>query len=180
MAVLWKRPARPGDVDMQQRFTHTVPYPIDQVISAYRQTAFFLATLKHAGAVTIDILEEKTLPGGGRFWKAKITESSRVPEFLRASDVDIYINESTFQPLSWKIFPNIQADRIALSGTIRLAESDHGTELVYEVALEVGIPLVGTRLELYGLKKIGAECGKQAAFLERWLTDQAAFPRSPS
>ncbi len=158
---------------MRSSFTHSVPSPVDQVVSAYQSTEFFLATLKHAGAVTIEILEERAMPDGGRFWKAKISESSRVPEFLRASDVDIYINESTFRArersLEWKISPHLQMTPIVLTGEIRLVETARGTDVNYEVNLEVRIPLIGPKLEEFGLRRIGIEFRKQAQFLKSWL-----------
>lgn len=183
MAVVSKKmPARPNDSGMQASFSHSVSYPIDRVTAAYRATDFFLATLKHAGAVAIEILEERALPDGGRFWRAKITESSRVPEFLRASDVDIYLNESTFHPnerrLTWCIAPNVQANRIHLSGNILLEALEEGTRLVYDVSLTVRLPFIGSKLESFGMKKIGREFQDQAAFLSEWLGGDRRAPAS--
>jgi hypothetical protein len=155
-------------------FTYTVPARVDQVVEVYKSTAFFLATLKHAGAVTIEILEERSLPGGGRYWRAKITESSRVPEFLRASDLDIYINESAFDPpkrkLTWRIFPNFKTGRFSLSGEIALLDAEAVTRVVYTADLKVRIPLIGRQAETYGLRKIGEELRKQSEFLASWLS----------
>jgi hypothetical protein len=158
---------------VQGRFTYTVPAPIEDLVEVYKKTEFYLSTLKHAGAVSIDILEEKPLPDGGRYWKAKITESSRVPEFLRASDLDIYINESAFSPkerkLTWQIFPNFKTGRFSLKGVIELSESGDTTRAVYTADLRVRIPFIGKQAEAYGLKKIGDEFRKQKDFLTTWL-----------
>lgn len=159
---------------MRNRYTYTVSAPIEEAVAAYKTTEFFIATLKHAGAVTIEILEEKPLPGEGRYWKAKISESSRVPEVLRASDLDIYINESAFNPperkLSWQIRPNFSTGRLSLTGDISLfEEGTNTTRLVYDVSLEVKIPFIGSTAETFGLRKIGEEFRSQAAFLNHWL-----------
>ena len=159
---------------MRDSFTYTVSATVEEAVAAYKTTEFFLATLKHAGAVTIEILEERPLPGEGRYWKAKISESSRVPEFLRASDLDIYINESAFNPpkrkLSWQIRPNFSSGRFSLTGNISLfEEGKDATRLVYDVTLDVKVPLIGSAAEAFGLRKIGEEFRSQAAFLEQWL-----------
>ena len=161
---------------MKDNFTYEVPARIDDVVAAYKTTAFFIATLKHAGAVTIEIVEERPLPDEGRYWKAKITESSRVPEFLRASDLDIYINESAFDPparkLSWKMKPNFSTGRFSLTGEIALFENGDNTRLIYGVNLDLKIPLIGPTAEVLGLRKIGDEFRKQADFLADWLENR--------
>ena len=59
---------------MKNSFTYTAPAPLEDAVAAYKTTEFFIATLEHAGAVTIEILEEKPLPHEGRYWRAKITD----------------------------------------------------------------------------------------------------------
>ncbi len=162
---------------MRDSFTYTVSAPVEEAVGAYKTTEFFIATLEHAGAVSIEILEERPLPGEGRYWKAKISESSRVPEFLRASDLDIYINESAFDPperkLSWQIRPNFSSGRFSLKGEISLFEEGmNATRLVYDVILEVKLPLIGGTAESFGLRKIGEEFRSQAAFLNEWLNQK--------
>ena len=163
---------------MKDVFTFNIPAAIDDVVAAYKTTEFFLATLKHAGAITIDILDEGALPDEGHYWKAKITESTRVPEFLRASDLDIYINESAFDPsagkLSWKIKPNFSAGRFNLNGDIAMSALEDTTQLLYRVNLHSKIPLVRSTAERIGLKKIGEEFKKQADFLTSWVAEKRA------
>ena len=94
---------------MKQQFEFRVPATIHQVEATYQKTDFFLASMERAGARSIKIVEEEPLPDGGRRWKAKITESARLPEFLKTSDILVMINESTFSPsqkqLSFDIRP---------------------------------------------------------------------------
>ena len=143
-----------------------------KVVDTYKKTDFFVASMEKAGALAVEIIEEETLPDGGRRWKAKITEASRLPEFLRTADILVMINESTFHPhkkkLEFNIAPSAKSVRVTLSGTIDLLEQAQETEIVYHVDLSIGIPLFGKKTEALGLKIVGDECGKQAALLERW------------
>ena len=161
---------------MQKTFEFPIKAPIDAVLETYLSTEFFIETMRLAGARSVEILEERDLEDGGRGWKAKITDTARLPEFLRTSDIVVIINESAFHPserkLVWQIMPAVQQRLIRLSGEIRIAEIDGGAALTYDACLDIHIPLFGRKTESLGLQIIGKECAKQAAFLSKWILEK--------
>ena len=157
---------------MREDFVYTVAAHIHQATETYRKTDFFIASMKRAGALQVEVLEDEPLPDGGRRWKAKITENSRIPAFIRASDIVIVINESVFSPsekrLTFRISPAAESVRVRLEGSIEIKERAGATELHYSIDLTVGIPLLGRQTEALGLKIVKEECRKQARLLEEW------------
>lgn len=158
---------------MKVSFEHMVPVAVDDVVGAYMDIDFFVAKQKDAGAITIDVLETEKLPGGKFRWKARVTEPSRVPKFLRKSEVDTYTDDSVVDPerrtLTWKITPEVMAEVFLLSGVVEFHPSGDGTRVVYNTDLEVKIPLVGKKAEKHGLEKTEEACKQQAAFLAGWF-----------
>ena len=159
--------------NMRKTFEFPIEASLDSVLDTYMSTEFFIETMRLAGARSVEILEERDLEDGGRSWKAKITDTGRLPEFLRTSDIVVIINESSFHPserkLVWQIMPAVQQRLIQLNGEIRIAETDGGVTLTYDASLDIHIPLLGRKTESLGLQIIGKECAKQAAFLSKWI-----------
>ena len=149
-------------------------------METYLRTDFFIASMKRAGARSVEIVEEAPLPDGGRRWKAKITESARLPEFLKTSDILIIINESAFSPkekqLTFRIHPASSAIPVRLEGIIHLVDGGATTRLLYDVDLSIKIPLISRKTELLGLKVVGDECRKQAALLGEWAATVEPAP----
>ena len=161
---------------MQKTFEFPISASLGAVLETYLNTDFFIETMRLAGARTVEIVEQRELADGGRSWKAKITDTARLPEFLRTSDIVVIINQSAFHPserkLVWQIMPAVQQRLIRLGGEIRIAETDGGVTLTYDARLDVQIPLFGRKTEALGLQIIGKECAKQAAFLSKWIREK--------
>ena len=164
---------------MKQQFEFSVPVSVDAVVETYKSTAFFIETMKLAGARTVDIIEEEALADGGHRWKARITDTTRLPAFLRVSDIVVIVNESEFHPharkLKFRITPAIPLELVRLTGEIQIEEDGDHAKLIYAVNLQVNIPVIGRRTESPGIQIIGKECKKQAEFLAR----HAAGPADP-
>ena len=158
---------------MKVRYTHTVPAPIGKVLDAYRNTEFYERKQKNSGAITVDVFENEELPNGGFRRVARCSEPSRVPKFLRKSEVDTYVDESVLDAaagtLTWKVTPDKMADVFFLSGKVEFHDRGESTEVVFNVDLTVKIPLVGKKAERIGLEKSEEESDRQAAFLKEWV-----------
>jgi hypothetical protein len=161
---------------MKVSYTHVIPASFAQVMQAYRSTEFYSEKQKASGALSVEILETEE-QGGGKFrMKARCSEPSRVPKFLRKSDVDTYVDDTLLDPaagtLTWKITPQMMADVFFLSGRIDFVADGEQTKVTYNTDLQVKIPLVGNKAEKIGLEKTEQETAKQAAFLEKWTAEQ--------
>ncbi|MCP4676549.1 MAG: DUF2505 domain-containing protein [Deltaproteobacteria bacterium] len=154
-------------------YEHTIPAPRNQVIDAYRTSAFYEEKQKSAGAISVEILEWEELANGDVKWRARITEPSRQPAFIRKSDVDTFEDNSVLSPeagtLSWKITPSTAADKFKLQGLVAFHDEGESTRVVYNIEIEVKIPFVGSKVEKFALDKSEKETAKQAAFLRDWL-----------
>lgn len=161
---------------MKKHFEFSIPVSVDAAVATYKSTAFFIDTMKLAGARTVDIVEEETRSDGGRRWKARITDTAKLPEFLRTSDIVVIVNESEFHPSSrtlyFRIMPSVRLDLIRLTGEIHIEEDGPHTKLHYLIDLKISIPIIGKKTEGPGIQIIGKECKKQAAF----LAERASFP----
>jgi hypothetical protein len=158
---------------MKVSFTHRIPAPLAKVIDAYRSAEFYELKQRNSGATAVEILEASSLPDGAFRLKARVTEPSRVPAFLRKSETDTYVDDSLLDPragtLTWKVTPDRMADVFLLSGRIDFAADGEGTRVTYNTTLEVKIPLVGRKAESIGLEKTEAETAVQAEFLRSWV-----------
>jgi hypothetical protein len=160
---------------MKVSYTHVIPAGFDAVIEAYRSTEFYSEKQRASGALSVEILETEDLPDGKFRMKARCSEPSRVPRFLRKSDVDTYVDDTLLDPeagtLTWKVTPQIMADVFFLSGRIDFVADGDQTKVTYNTDLQVKIPLVGKKAEKIGLEKTEQETARQAAFLKKWVTD---------
>jgi len=160
---------------MKVSYTHVIPATFDAVIEAYRSTEFYSEKQKASGALSVEILETEDQDGGVFRMKARCSEPSRVPKFLRKSDVDTYLDDTLLDPqagtLTWKITPQIMGDVFFLSGRIDFAADGDQTRVTYNTDLSVKIPLVGKKAEKIGLEKTEEETAKQAAFLKKWVAE---------
>jgi hypothetical protein len=158
---------------MKVAYTHAIPARFEQVIEAYRSTEFYERKQKASGALTVEILETEDLEGGKFRMKAKVSEPSRVPRFLRKSDVDTYVDDTLLDPaagtLTWKVTPGMMADVFFLSGRIDFVADGDQTRITYNTDLQVKIPLVGKKAEKIGLEKTEEETARQADFLRKWV-----------
>ena len=156
-------------------YTHTIDAPLERVIDAYRSAEFYAAKQKHSGAYTVEILEEEELPGGKRRMVARVEEPTRVPPFLRRSDVDVFEDESLLDPergeLTWKITPGTAADVFFVSGRVGFEAAGEQTRVTFTTRIEVKIPLLGKKAEKIGVEKIEAETAQQAEFIRKWLSE---------
>ncbi len=163
---------------MKVSIMHVVPVPVEKAISAYGDMEFYTARQKDAGAITIDVLETEDLPDEKFRFRVRVTEPSRVPSFLRKSDVDTYVDDSvldtTAQTLTWKITPSVAADIFKMSGRVDFAAQDDSTRVTYNVTMEVKIPLLGKKAEKHGLSRTEDACAQQSAFLEKWINEQSS------
>lgn len=160
---------------MKVSYTHVIPATYDDIMQAYRSTEFYERKQKASGALRVEILESEEL-GDGKFkMRARCSEPSRVPKFLRKSDVDTYVDDTLLDPqagtLTWKVTPGMMADVFFLSGRIDFAADGDQTRVTYNTDLQVKIPLVGRKAEKIGLEKTEEETAKQAGFLKKWVTE---------
>jgi len=160
---------------MKVSYTHVIPAGFDAVMEAYRSTEFYEKKQKASGALSVEILETEELAGGKFRMKARCSEPSRVPKFLRKSDVDTYVDDTLLDPgagtMTWKITPQIMADVFFLSGRIDFVADGDRTRVTYDTDLQVKIPFVGGKAEKIGLEKTEEETAKQAAFLKKWTAE---------
>lgn len=159
---------------MKATYEHRIPASLDQVINAYRNPQFYEERQHHFGALSIKILKWDEDRRGEISYRVQVTEPSRKPSFIRQSDVDTYIEESILdinnRTLSWKIIPDVGADKFFMSGLLEFKPEDDGnTVVVFHIEFNVKIPLVGTKLEQYIISKTEEETAKQAAFLKNWV-----------
>lgn len=161
---------------MKVAYEHIIPTPIDQVLSAYSNEQFYVEKQKSSGAISVDILEWEELDGSKIRTKAEVREPSRQPAFIRKSDIDVFVDEGVLDSeagtLTWKITPNMGADKFFLSGKIEFHSQGDATRIVYNTELKVKIPLLGTKVEKYALDKVEEETAAQAAFLKEWLAEK--------
>lgn len=159
---------------MKVRFEHVIPAPVERVLAAYRDPDFYVQKSKNSGALTVEILEREEFPDGRVRLKARATEPSRVPAFLRKSDVDEYVDDNVLDPnakvMTWRITPKMGADKVFLSGRVEFVPEGEKTRVVFHTELQVKIPLVGGTAEKAGLADTEKECARQADFLTRWVT----------
>lgn len=158
---------------MKVRHEHVVEAPFEKVMAAYADDDFYVAKLKNSGALSVEVLEREDLGGGKIRRKARVSEPSRIPQFLRKSDVDTYVDDHVLDTKAgiqtWKVTPSMMADKFFLSGSVQFLREGASTRIVFETVMEVKIPLVGGKAESIGLSKTEEEVGRQVAFLRTWL-----------
>jgi len=158
---------------MKVAYEHIIPSPIDRVIAAYGSEGFYVEKQKASGAISVDILEWETLERGKIRTKARVSEPSRQPAFIRKSDVDTFVDDGVLDPeggtLNWKITPAAGADKFFLKGCIEFHAQGDSTRVVYRTDLKVKIPLLGSKVEKFALDKVEGETAAQASFLKEWL-----------
>jgi hypothetical protein len=158
---------------MRVSYTHVIDAPCDKIMVAYRSTEFYEEKQKSSGALTVEILETEDLEDGSFRMKARCSEPSRVPKFLRKSDVDTYIDDTLLDSeagtLTWKVTPGTMPDVFFLSGRIDFVADGEQTKVTYNTELKVKIPLVGKKAEKIGLEETEQETNKQADFLRQWV-----------
>jgi len=163
-----------SDFSMKVQHEHLIPAPVEAVLAAYRDPEFYVQKLKNSGALSVEILEREEYPDGRVRLKARATERSRVPAFLRKSDVDEYMDENVLNPadrtLTWRITPKTGADKVFLSGRVEFhPDGADRTRIVFHTELEVKIPLIGGKAEKIGLANTEEECARQAEFVRAWV-----------
>ncbi len=160
---------------MKVRYEHLIPAPYQKVVDAYRSTEFYEQKQKNSGAISVEIERAEERPDGSFHMVARVSEPSRMPSFLRKSDVDHYTDDTVLDPqastLTWKITPDQMAEVFLLSGLIEFADLGEQTRVTFNVELRVKIPLVGKKAEKIGLQQSEKESEKQAAFLKQWVAD---------
>lgn len=154
-------------------YSYVIPAPIEKVLAAYRDQEFYVQKLKNSGAITVEVLEREELPDGGIRMKARATEPSRVPSFLRKSDVDEYVDDNVLDPnakvLEWRITPKQGADKVFLSGRVEFTPEGDNTRITFHTQIEIKIPLLGGKAEKIALADTEKECARQAEFITRWV-----------
>ena len=158
---------------MKVSYEHVIDAPLDKLIQAYESDDFYIEKTKNSGATDVKILETEELVGGKLRKKARVTEPSRVPAFLRKSETDIYDDDNVLDRekgvLTWKVTPNIMADKFFLSGSVEFHAQGDKTRVVFHSELQVKIPLVGGKAEKIGLEKTEEEVARQVAFIRQWV-----------
>lgn len=160
---------------MKVSYEHVIEQPIEKVLDAYRSSDFYEAKQKATGALDVDIKRWEVDDAKNLFMAAHCTEKSRLPSFLRKSDVEGYLDEgrldATSKVLEWKIIPDRAADKFFLSGKIEFIEDGDKTRVIYNTVMEVKMPLVGKKAEKIGLSHTEQETASQAGFLRKWLAE---------
>jgi hypothetical protein len=158
---------------MKVSYKHTINAPLKKIISAYKNLDFYIKKQKASGAISVEIINSSTEKNGSLKFRAKIKEPSRLPSFIRQSDIDEYIDDSyldvTKNTMEWNITPTFMADKMQLKGVVTFIPNGGTTEVVYETDMKIKIPLIGKKAEKIGLKKTEEETQKQADFLEKWV-----------
>jgi len=153
---------------------HVVSIPRARVLEIYMNDDFYVGQLKNSGAITVEILESGSLPGGGRTRKTKVTEPTRVPPMLRTSDTDQYVDNMKIDVaaarMSYEITPSAFADQFYLAGSIDFTEFGPTTKLVFTTEVEVKIPFVGKKFEKQAIDETEAVVAKQVEFLKTWAS----------
>jgi hypothetical protein len=167
---------------MRRVFEFPVAASVSELVDLYSGTKFFIDTMKLAGARSVEMMEDESPADGTRRWKARMTEALKLPEFLMISDRVVIMNESVFHPLErrldWRIMPSIKQSFIQLEGRIHMKEQGPGARLVYEVFLDVKIPVMGKKTESVGLQLIGRACADQARFAAECVASTTKPPDS--
>ena len=158
---------------MKVSYEHVIDAPIEKVLAAYADDDFYVQKARNSGATQVEILERQEMPGGKLRKKARITEPSRIPAFLRKNDYDTYDDDNVLDPtarvMTWKVTPSMMADKFFLSGSVEFHPQGDKTRVVFHSQLEVKIPLVGGKAEKIGLEKTEEEVGRQAQFIRNWV-----------
>lgn len=158
---------------MKVSYEHIVSIPKARVIETYLNDDYYVGQLKNSGAITVQILESGTLPGGGKTRKTKVTAPSRVPPMLRKSDTDEYTDNSKVDAAagvySYTITPSMFADQFLLSGGIEFVEAGNDTKMVFTTTIEIKIPFIGKKLEQTALEQTEKEVLAQVAFLKGFV-----------
>ncbi|HHW96602.1 MAG: DUF2505 domain-containing protein [Myxococcota bacterium] len=158
---------------MKVTYEHIIDAPLATVLDAYASEEFYIEKSKNSGAIDVKILEREELPGGKLRMKARIKEPSRVPAFLRKNETDVYDDDNVLDRekgvMTWKVTPEIMADKFFLSGSVEFHAQGDKTRVVFISQLEVKIPLVGSKAEKIGLEKTEEEVARQAAFIRKWV-----------
>jgi len=151
---------------------HVVSIPKSRVLEFYMDDDYYRGQLKNTGALTVEILETAAIPGGGKKRKAQVTAPSRVPQMLRTSDTDQYIDTNTVDVAGSRMFyeitPSMFADQFKLAGGIEFIDNGAGTRLVFSTEVEIRLPLIGKKLEKQAIDEAENEVGKQVEFLKSW------------
>ncbi len=160
--------------DMKVTYEHVIDAPVEKVLAAYADDAFYVEKARNSGAIDVQILEREEMPGGRLRKKARITEPSRIPSFLRKNDHDTYDDDNVLDTnariMTWKVTPTIMADKFFLSGSVEFHPKGDKTRVVFHSQLEVKIPLVGGKAEKIGLEKTEEEVERQAQFIRQWMS----------
>lgn len=158
---------------MKVTYEHVVSAPVDKILEIYRDQEFHVKKLYNSGATVVEMLKYEQLPNGVIRKKLKASEPSRVPAIMRKSDVDTYVTEDELDSdkglMTWKVTPEMMADKFFLSGSVEFHAQGNQTRMVFHTIMEVKIPLVGSKAEKIGLSKTEEEVRRQVEFLKIWL-----------
>lgn len=165
---------------MKDTRDYIIPAPVDAVMDLYADGEFYAAKLKNSGALTVELLVHEERPDGTKFMRAQGTEPTRVPNVpgLRKSDVDTFIDENVLdraaRKLTWKVIPEIMADKFFLYGHMEFHSAPgDATRVVFNTIMEIKIPFIGKKAEKIGLSKTAEEVERQVTFVKRWLQEHA-------
>ncbi|MBP7127033.1 DUF2505 domain-containing protein [Myxococcota bacterium] len=155
-------------------YSHVVDAPLARVLEIYSDDDFYIQKLKNGGALTVEVLEREEMPGNRLRRKCRASEPSRVPSYLRKSDVDTYVDDHVLDRdkglMTWKVTPHVMADVFLLSGSVEFqAQGPSQTRVTFTTQVEVKIPLVGGKAEKIALEKTEEEVARQVAFLRNWI-----------
>jgi hypothetical protein len=158
---------------MKVRYEHSFPVSWDKLAATYAQQDFYVQKQKSGGALSVDIVKwnatDKEIT-----WQARVSEKSRLPSFLRKEDVDTYTDDSRLdlesKILTWKVTPGRGADKFFLSGRVSFRPKGETTDAIFEIEMEVRVPLVGSKAEKLALAESEQETARQVAFIRDWVT----------
>ncbi len=148
----------------------------------------FVAGTDERARVEKTVVEESTEPDGRRFQRVRFT--SRVPltpvaaKLLNAShltydqlqwikDDDLYLDWEVLPPISTKRFKAVGEYRILPRG-----ENEESCERVITGNIDVGVPLVGRRIEETVVNEIRRSYDLAAEFTLEWLANESKAPTS--
>lgn len=158
---------------MKVRYEHSFPVSWDKLAQTYAQQEFYVKKQESGGALSVEIVRWNATDKEIN-WQARVSEKSRLPSFLRKEDVETYTDDSRLdldsKILTWKVTPSRGADKFFLSGRVAFKPKGETTDAVFEIEMEVRIPLVGSKAEKLGLAESEQETARQVAFIRDWVT----------
>lgn len=160
---------------MDIRITHTFPC----TPAAYWEVTSrpqVDAEMRAAGDADFETLSERA-EGDRQHSRRRVTARSELPLVVRRAlgrDRLSYVQEvetdNAAFSTTWKVIPDVLADRVRCSGTTRVVPTPAGCERRIEGVIEVGVPLVGGTIEKFIVTELERSWNRAAEVVRRHLS----------